>query len=80
MDPKTLQQELSSKEYVEVFLKNKLYQKTNEIVLDTKSIEGPKVAPVKNEYLKNFNKEDSPNFVLWFKCFFDDYKKDGKCF
>ncbi|MGL4758573.1 MAG: hypothetical protein ACRCXZ_04505 [Patescibacteria group bacterium] len=79
-DPKTIQQEYENKEYQEVFLKNKLYQKAGEIVIDTQDLELVENKPEKNQFYMLYNKEEIPNWKIWLKCFFDDYKKEGKCF
>jgi hypothetical protein len=80
VDQNIIQQQLESNDNIDVYLKNRLYQKTSEIVLDTSQLENKLQTPVKNQYVNYFNKENIPNWLIWYKCYFGEYKNTKQCY
>jgi hypothetical protein len=80
IDSKYIQQQLDSDENKEYFLKSRLYKKTDEIVIDTSSVEDKDKKPFKNQYYQFYNKVNKKNWEIWYDCYFGEFKRENKCF
>jgi hypothetical protein len=80
LDSKFLQQQLESNSNKELFLKSRLYKKSDEIVIDTSIVEDKNSKYIKNQYTQFYNRSKKPNYMIWLDCYYLGKIKISDCF